>query len=288
MKKYTSSKNIKGTIMKFVQLLLFTLLFSSQCFAQNEHLKKVLLIINYNHPHYESIPLLKKIYGEYFNNIIFYGPREHPDIHLYHHHMGYLSYMCIADAMQRYPDFEGYLFLMDDCILNAWLLEDYDTSKIWYSSYEFVNNNFTGTSVDIKEGLRASQWQWWTTKWGCKPMTKAFYKIPDRYKIILEQNSGPSHVVVAFSDVVYIPANYKDQFIELAPIFGNHDAFLETALPTIVNCLSSKSEWLWLNVNNTYTRALQDFKLEFHCNHPIKLSKAQNRDFVEKLFEQYL
>ena len=249
--------------------------------------KNILLIINYNHAHYESIPLLKEIYSPYFKNIVFYGPKKHKNVNFCAHNRGYLSYICIADAMKRYPHCDGYLFLMDDCILNAPLLKNLDTSKIWYLLYGFLNPEQLPQSLSLDKGPNATEWCWWHTQWGCKPITAAFNKIPDHYKKVLAQNWGESNVVAAYSDIVYIPSQYKEQYSELATLFCNQAAFLESALPTIISCLDSKNNWIWLQGHGTYGKQpYKRYKFNVYFNHPLKLSEKKNRAFVRKLFKK--
>jgi hypothetical protein len=80
----------------------------------------ILLIINYNNPHYQSIDFLKEIYSPVFTNIIFYGEASHPEVHLISHHKGWWGHEVLKDAMIRYPGYSGYLCLQDDCFLNYW------------------------------------------------------------------------------------------------------------------------------------------------------------------------
>jgi hypothetical protein len=285
--------------MKFFKFLL-SLLFVAHCYATNNNLDNVLLIINYNHAHYESIPLIKQMYGDYFKNIVFYGPErtfcsatkyEYPEIEYLDHNMGYVSYLSIAKAMEKYPDFDGYLFLMDDCILNAWFLKDMkdlDITKIWLPCCEFVDGNKRGTSLDLKRGLSATTWEWWKTQWGYRKTVQAYNEIPYHYKEMLAQNFGQDCVVASFSDCLYVPAQYKNEYIELATLLAKHDVFLEIAFPTILSCLSLKSEWVWLNGNLTNNQ-LARFTMEMDggpclLNHPVKLSYAANRSFVTNLF----
>lgn len=281
-------------LIKYLLILFLCIFGSIQC----TDLKKILLIINYNHAHYESIDLLKKIYSPYFGNVVFYGPKAHPHINLCEHNRGYFSYMAIADAMEKYPNFEGYLFLMDDCILNPWLLNGLDSSKIWFGDIPFItqNNgkqiNNRGTPIKMKLGKKAiTHWAWWQTEWGYEPMKSAFKKIPHAQKKVLEKNWGKGTVAASFSDLAYIPAHYKEIFIKLALIFAKRKAFLETALPTMLSCLASKNNWHWLQGTGTFYPAAEQsqeyFNPHVHFNHPIKLSYEKNRTFIENYFEQH-
>ncbi len=248
----------------------------------NAHYDDILLIINYNHAHYESIPLLKKIYKPYFKNIVFYGPTANPEIIELPHYKGYFSYLCISDAMEKYPNYSGYLFLMDDCILNPRLIEEFDATKIYYAYCVEHQKTFP---IDLKTGP-SFYWSWWTTQWGSTALKAALNELPMHYKNILEENCGKNAIVGAFSDCAYIPSSYKNQFVELAKIFGKHQVFLEIALPTILCSLSLKNEWMWLPGRSIYTDPLKLFDRNAIFNHPIKLSIKQNRDFIEKFFSQ--
>lgn len=242
----------------------------------------VLLIVNYNHPHYESVPLLKKVYGSYFKNIVFYGPTQHPDIIDLPHYKGYFSYLCISDAMEKFPHYSGYLFLMDDCIINPTVIHNFDNKKI---NYAFCIEHGKSFLIPIKQGP-PFPWSWWKTQWGKQAIKSSLKQMPKNYKKILKTNSGRKIVVGAFSDFAYVPAHYKDEFIELAQLFGKHTAFLEIALPTILCSLSLQSEWVWLPGRSIYSNPLKLFDKNAIFNHPIKLSSKEHRDFIDQFFSK--
>jgi hypothetical protein len=194
--------------------------------------------------------------------------------------------MTIQDAMQRYPTYESYFFLMDDCIFNAWLGQDLDISKVWYPKIGFLANSDTGISANLTLGINAVNWEWWQRVWGYQAMKKSFDNLPEHCKKMLADNWGENCVAIAFSDFVNVPARYREQFIEAALIFGRHQAFLETALPTIMSTICHKEEWLWLPLNSTYVNGMHDFKQDMMFNHPIKLSWAPNQRFITRIFEQ--
>lgn len=254
--------------------------------------KDVLLIINYNHPHYESVPLIKKMYGPYFENIVFYGPSKAEGIHDLPTYLGFFSYTCIADAMRRYPTMQGYLFLMDDCILNPQLLAQHDVTKIWYPKFHFMYDSF-GNAINLKKKEDAfPDWKWWQGPWGYKPTLVAYNQVSKKYKNMLIQNWGKYCVVGAYSDIAYIPQQYRSSFIELSDIFASNQVFLEIALPTIVACLCPKQEWLWLEgqgIDYVLTdKAFTQYNPDAIYNHPIKLSYASNRAALETIFTEQL
>ena len=81
------------------------------------HFHDVLLVINYNWPHYQTIDFIKSLYGDYFPNMVFYGPIGSNEVIQCSHNHGAYSYLAIVDAMERYPHFSGYLYVHDDCLI---------------------------------------------------------------------------------------------------------------------------------------------------------------------------
>jgi hypothetical protein len=273
--------------MKFMRLhlaLLLSIFIILESFATN--FDDVLLIINYTYPHYDSIPVLKEIYKKYFKNIVFYGSKQHPNVLVYDQQPGYLNYMCVADAMQRYPQYEGYLFLQDDCILSTWLLGDIDLSKIWFPHCQFGGPNYRGTAIDLSSS-ETHPWGWWQTQWGKEATIKSLRQMAQSYKDTLIQNWGHNVAIFGYSDMAYIPNVYKEKFIELAHIFGKNRVFLEIGFPTMVYCLESKNNIIWLPVNLIYADQRKLFNPHILFNHPLKLSSKQHQAFILDIFKQF-
>lgn len=92
----------------------------------------ILLIINFNEPHYENIPILRQLYSEHFPNLIFVGEKE--DIRVFNMTTsnGRLMHRIIPPVAEKYPNVSGYLLINDDAILNYWNIGELDRSKFWY------------------------------------------------------------------------------------------------------------------------------------------------------------
>ncbi len=274
------------TVISIAILLSITGIYTRNKIVHTSHFSKILLVINYNFPYYQSIPFIQKLYKPYFPNIVFYGERPHPEVHSFAQQYGALSYLAIADAMERYPHYDGYLFCHDDCIMHPWRFKNLDQTKIWFAKLPWLHAD-TGNPGNIEKGLDAfPDWFWWKSEYGAEPMKKAFDETPSNYKAVLEQNWGKSNVVVAYSDIVYIPKQHRKDFMQLAKIYYKHKGFLETALPTIVSCLSPKENWEYLeghapDIRNT----LNQYEMDKDFNHPLKLSSLANRNFIEKQFK---
>ncbi len=276
----------------YIYFLIFCSLICAQLNAQEkqQHFDDILLIINYNHPHYISIPTLKEIYGKYFKHIIFYGPAEHPEVILCEHQQGFFSYQTITDAMNRFPHFAGYLYTHDDCIINPWNFIGYDKNKIWFPYWKkeaWVGNNpmysLTWPIFNLRQQSHAT-WYWWGSQWGRNPVSRALKQYPAQYKEILVKNIGAHRAIGAYADIVYIPQSLRNSYIQLANIFLQHRAFLEIALPTICHSIADSRTWQRLEGYCWSGPVLQSYDIDF--NHPYKLSSLEIRTIVKEFFDQ--
>ena len=68
-----------------------------------QNLRNVILVVNYNTPHYASIPILKRYYSTLFADIVFCGENEHPEVIKIDERKGYLGYTCLATVIHLRP-----------------------------------------------------------------------------------------------------------------------------------------------------------------------------------------
>lgn len=253
--------------MKVFAIFLCLLFFTEKIQCEDQ----TLLIINYNHPYYESIDFIREIYSSNFPNIVFYGEKSHPEVNQISHHYGWFAQNVIADAMQRWPDYEGYLFLEDDCFMNFWNYGRLDKDKIW------LHNN--APLYDLKE--ERAKWCWWNMPCGRPAMQKAYDQLPDSYKEMLAINLGANAVLGSVADMAYIPAAYRNDFIELSNYFS--EVFIEIAIPTMFCCLEYRENWENLNFFWGCKTLPNDYDPALDWIHPIKFSKAENRQFISSI-----
>jgi hypothetical protein len=243
----------------------------------------ILLIINYNHAYYESVELLKKIYKPYFGHIIFYGPQASNDVEYSDHFMGWFSYKIIAHAMQKYPQYSGYLYIHDDLIINPKNFERFDKSKFWINPPKKVNLDLGMDAVH--------DWPWWQHQVGYPAMKQVYDNMTQEDRDLLEKNIGAHTVSISYTDIAYIPALYTQQFIKLSNLCDQYKLFLEIALPTICTGLGGpgqleliKGTTLWYDGSRNnpcdYLNQSTDYV------HPIKLSNPAYREFVARYFEK--
>ena len=263
----------------------------------NEILKEkfadVLLVINFNHPHYDNIEFLEAIYSPVFPNILFYG--EVPDsrvIAMAHDH-GRFSHNVLKDAMIRCPDFKGYLYIQDDCFVSYWNLVDFDKDKIWFT-------NIVPASIQNYE----INWFHWNTAYGIGAVIHSYNNLPVFHKNIINKNLGENFVAFEAVDFVYVPGRLSQGYVDICDLFINPLVFVELAIPTMLCALDDFSEWslvqrIWTEwwagartgfdlKKNCWVFANIPYNPEYHhWIHPIKFSEKNSRDYVLGIIKKY-
>lgn len=258
----------------FILLSCFLFLFSTQAKAENAlDFQDTLLIINYNHPYYDSIPFLKEMYSRVFPHIVFYGEKPCPGVIAIPHNFGWWAQNIMYDAMIRWPDFKGYLLVQDDCWMNFWNFARLDKDKVWFSP---------GVNPVALETPASFWWYWWGKDCGKNASTIALKKVPQKYLDRLNANIGPDKVGTVFSDFIYIPGRLREAYLEVSPCFGSPPVFLEIAIPTIMLCIEDMNEWEILNINwgNNFP---QSYAAHYDWVHPVKFSNLGYRKIIKRI-----
>ena len=267
----------------------------------NGYYKDILLVVNFNHPFYKNIPLIRLLYGRIFPNMVFYGTEESDKFNItkINTHKGYFSYKVLAKAMvsQRNHDiYKGYLLINDDILLNPWSFNDLDRDKIWEGpKWPITFRNFS----------KADKWYWWKSRWGLSKCLLAkkevFSKYPDLVAVnrVGSSENTEDQRLGCFrgrSDIFYIPKRFCDKFIVLSEIFYNHSVFLEIAVPTIVQMMTSGENnahqrmwgvYLPGRVNDSSIRNTSNlwkaYNSDIHFIHPVKLNYRDSGSAVNKI-----
>jgi len=225
-----------------------------------KNLQQILLAVNFNLPHYEHIPELRKFYKQIFAKVVFCGQVANKDFNVIKLSgtNGFEGYQCLTKAIELYPDdYEGYLQINDDVILNFWNLNEFDPTKVWLGQ---------NISLDMAQEIGKpprTDWEWWHREGFPKAdeqCAKAFNKlnimanetsdkdINLKYNLkrrleIYAQNTGPRKLCLnGWSDVFYISKQHSQAYMFISKIFEEHKVFLEVAVPTILFMLAPTNE----------------------------------------------
>jgi len=274
---------INKALQKFIFLFLFPLFFFNPIQAENssqealrEKFSDVLLVVHYNHPYYQSIPFIKEIYSSIFPNIVFYGEHAHPEVHVVSTYIGYTFSRVVSDVFDRFPGYEGYIFLQDDCLMNFWNYSRLDTDKIWFRcncSNQFIHADINDPSTH--------GW-WFASSCGMEQVKPALKQITHEEAAQLEKNHGRNQVVGQMCDMFYIPGKFSEQAGTLSRVFSN--VFCEIAIPTLLSCIDDIDNWevlnsLWAPQCET---VFNGYSPQYDWVHPLKFSSEIYRNFVRE------
>ena len=257
-------------------------------------LSDILLAINFNHPFYANIPVLKKLYKHVFPHQVFCGPVADPKkkykiivVAQPVMQRGFYGYQCLALAIKKKPGFAGYLYVNDDMIVNWWMFLGLDKSRIW-----------TGSQVKLSESTRvgaAAKTQWWKRADSARRCSETFLEMEtEKGEQLLKQyykNTDNERVCVnGWSDIFYIPSRLAEQFVDISTAFYDHLVFVEAAVQMTLFYLDDKTNFVLLDgiylpdkfgygvdfgspslAWQTYTRSVTFI-------HPYKLSAKENKD----------
>lgn len=232
-----------------------------------------LLIINYNHPYYGTIPFLREIYSHIFPNIVFYGEETHPEVIALKHHKGWYGQRVISDAMERWPDYKGYICVQDDCFMNFWNFARLDKNKIWTSYPEGI----------ISLSTLHHPWCWWQNTCGHFATKKAIGKLQKKYVSMLASNIGPKKVAFTYHDFVYIPGHMRTAFIELCSCFNDPPVFVELALINILLCMEKIDNIEFLKQKWDFWNVTEEYNTFYDWVHPIKFSRFDNQEIMRSV-----
>ena len=216
----------------------------------NRTLARIFLVIVYNYPHFDSIPLLTALYRPAFPHLLFCGPPGNTSPHRVLEVdtvRGILGYECLAQAIREHPGYQGYFYINDDVILNYWNFIDFDTRQIWESPSSFG-------SIGMYEPPSPKGWYWWVSPYGLQNCQKAFEELANMNHVLQSRGFDIVNAMSTLylngntslrcysgrSDVLYIPARHAKGFSLLAAEFYKHRVFLEIAIPTILRMLDLK------------------------------------------------
>lgn len=268
---------------RFLLVLLFFLFNTAsgeQKLTLNEKFANVLLVVHYNHPYYNSIPFIEDLYSSIFPNIVFFGEAPHPKVNVIRTEKGYKFSKVVANVLDRFPGYVGYIFLQDDCFMNFWNYERLDTTKFW-----FMENDKAGFRRTDITNINISSLSWWFghPTVGMKQYAAALKQIDPQELFLLEKNHGKNQCIGFGCDMFYIPQKFAKQALNLSLIFSN--VFCELSIPTILSCIDELSNWEKLNALwfvGSSAKVLPAYSPEYDWVHPLKFSCIEDRDFAVK------
>ena len=246
----------------------------NQLFRHKDTQKKyndILLTIVYNYPFLtKSNDYMLKLYHDYFPNMIFLYPGQIENNETYvacpESHMGYYYYKCVKRIYERFPNYRGYIFLMDDNYLKVWELENLDFNIPWLNHYFYRFYEY-----DTLQYIRA----------------KKVFDIHPEWRNMYRKFLRSDILAYSVSDLYYLPNEDLAKFSSMVDEWYNQRVFLETAIPTMIALLLKPKYQvfffvaLWKEGRDTVVEYLRTAESQITI-HPIKFLNVTLQDVVNK------
>ena len=245
--------------------------------------KKLLLIVIFNFPFSKNVPVLRLLYGDVFSKILFYADKADAkwNVAKIDVREGFFQHRVVADAMRRYPSYDGYMWIGDDVLLNyPFTLTQLNMSKLWLAGPDEV----CFCTSNVERDLCRQHWQW-EQQSGYSAAVNAVMHLPAKFKSRISDAFGNTGCLMkGASDAGYIPAHYVSEFMLLADIFRS--VFFEFAIPSTFLLLSpgresisfAKCFYSWgFNATARFLEVERAWNSTIEYVHPVKLSSLTQR-----------
>ena len=272
-------------------------------------INEIALLIVFNNPHYEVIPLLEIMYRSIFPLIIYCGPIEidytrYKELQQFKlsfvvyssqhagRMTGELNYQCLMNVIGLNLNTKGFLVVSDDLIPLLHNTQFLPLSNIWYLPDHEISICDLGS---MKECIRGEcelpcTWRWWVEY--RKESLEALHDIKNLSRssslfhhclnVITNSTGDSNRIFGGYSDIYYLPKSRSTDFYALAQVFLQRGVFLEIAIPTIFKCLSGSDynvvplrgavQWSASDRDLPWKHFKMSKLIDKHYFHPIKLS----------------
>ena len=225
----------------------------------------ITLIITFNYPHYEVIPLLEIMYRAIFPSIVYCGS-EIIDTDFYEDLLKYkisfvlfegknfkaegfrfdsgrLNHGCVTKVIEMNLNTRGYLVMSDDVVINNINLQSLNRDAPWYPEHTLVGiYDFAKRMKCINnQCIFKNSWTWFGLYHSeCMNFFKELHHLSRNslfyqnfYSTLIKLTGGTKRLFGGYSDFYYIPQKLSTQFYRITKLFLKHEIFFEIAIPNI-------------------------------------------------------
>ncbi|KAL3819796.1 hypothetical protein ACJIZ3_005701 [Penstemon smallii] len=213
------------------------------------------------------------LYGRIFKTVIMLSKEKNVDLAVEQGQLDYV-YKYLPKLFDRYTSAEGFLFLMDDTILNYWNLLQADKSKLWITNK--VSKSWTSVSI-------AGNTDWYVKQ--AETVNKLVNTMPAHLQVNYKENvKDQQSLIICNSEVFYVPRHFVPDFIDLVNLVGDLDIHHKVAIPMFFLAMDSPQNFDSVFDSMKYKQKLQSNSTSFYSPgvaavHPWNVSSEQ--DFIK-------
>lgn len=264
---------------------------------------RIMLLICFGQPRYERLSFLS-MFEDLFPKVVYAGTVAGENI-LLCPELPWHNHVCIARAIEKYPNYAGYLYQTFDVAVVLYNLLHFNTSELWRAKDYISNHPPFGSPVHENA---AAGWMW-----SVHPIlanTKQAFALINseiegngpnagryrRYMKNLVTNAGSADMRLgSFSDLYYIPSRLVDDWLFLTntnSVFAKCSVIHEIVSPTISWMITDKVNTTYEGFEGEYLTGtpIADFlrNPQRHYFHQVNMADRNHRDFVKSIKERSL
>lgn len=269
---------------------------------REQPLARIVLAIAFSEPFFENIAVEQWMY-QHFGRIVFCADLSKADTsttspsNVHNVPVGYwFQHRCLMKAMTLYPDFDGYIGSNDDVVLHPWVINTWDTGKVWFEHCKRVTPlHQTGLLVNhYIPGNVAVDHLGDMFPYGKQALKKVHDRIPGPVLDNLQAYTGYRDAYCeGDNDFIYIPGRHSRAFLELATLFDSVDTGFPWLYSAVVYGLFNQTDvvhpngtWLWGAQRRAPLPTVYNAMMPLV--HPVKFSDKTNVQSVVAVFEDKL
>lgn len=283
--------------------------------------ENILMVIVFNSPHYNVIPILGAMYRQHFPNIAFCGNVANDWDQFYldlrkdtlgsdvlerftminvTYTRGFFAYDCLLRAMEMDYEVDGFLVLGDDLLFNFWHMNNFNSHGVFLQR--------TPDYHTIDKRAKSSNWTWWVSEvLGKGAINRALDNIDDivnndenttyfakvLYNVTMNRALKDENIVtVAVTDLYYVPRHKANEIYYTLVMFRREQVFVEIAIPTAlsscgldVSFFNGSSLWNSSRVSDP----MKYYSEDDYFLHPVKLGVVlKDQRFKDEYCKKYV
>ncbi|KAA8517101.1 hypothetical protein F0562_017394 [Nyssa sinensis] len=211
------------------------------------------------------------LYGRIFRAVVILSEQKNVDLAVEEGRLDHV-YKHLPKIFNRFASAEGFLFLLDNTILNYWNLLQADKTKLWIT--DKVSESWSTVPVDGSS-------DWFTKQEDM--VKKVVSEMPAHFQVSYKESMMSDHkLAICSSEVFYIPRRFVADFIELVNLVGDLEIHYKIAIPMFFVAMDSPNNFDSVFSKMIYqkeppsTNSTTFYSAEVPAIHPWNVSTEQD------------
>uniref|UniRef100_A0A5B6Z5S8 Uncharacterized protein n=1 Tax=Davidia involucrata TaxID=16924 RepID=A0A5B6Z5S8_DAVIN len=188
----------------------------------------VVLVMFCNGPVERTALEWRLLYGRIFRAVVILSEQKNVDLAVEEGQLDQV-YKHLPKIFNRFSSAEGFLFLLDNTILNYWNLLQADNTKLWIT--DKVSESWNSVPIDGNS-------DWFTKQ--ADMVKKVVSLMPVHFQVSYKESVRSDHsLTLCSSEVFYIPQRFVADFIDLVNQVGDLDIHYKIAIPMFFVAMDS-------------------------------------------------